>query len=310
MTLICGKELPEEFSGGIVTIGNFDGVHRGHQEMLSVLKRIAGTVGVPSVVMTFDPHPLELLRPHDVPPRLTMLQRKADLLTQHGVDAVLAYPTDRSLLSRSPAEFFTQIVVDRLHARGVVEGPNFCFGRDRAGDVDTLRQLCDESGLSCEVVVPVVVDDDLISSSKIRAQIVAGNVNVAADWLGHNYRVTGTVARGAGRGASVGFPTANLENVETLIPANGVYAGRAFLGEEMHTAAVNVGTNPTFGDARQKLEVHLLDYEGDLYDREFTLEFLTRIRDVVEFKDAAELQTQIDQDLKEVRAVAEKRASR
>lgn len=310
MTLVRGNELPVEFTGGIVTIGNFDGVHRGHQEMLAVLERVAGDAGAPAVVMTFDPHPLELLRPDDVPPRLTTSRRKSELLAEYGVDVVLAYPTDRALLALTPAEFFLQIVRNRLGARGLVEGPNFCFGKDRAGNVDTLRGLCDEAGLSCEIVTPVVVAGDLISSSRIREQIAAGNVEAAADWLGHHYRITGTVAHGAGRGGAVGFPTANLVDVETLIPANGVYAALARLDGQQWPAAVNIGANPTFGDTQQKLEVHLLDFEGDLYGRELNLDFLARLRDVVEFKDATALAAQIEHDLKAVRALADGKASR
>lgn len=310
MTLFRGVELPEAYTGGIVTIGNFDGVHRGHRQMLGELKRLATAAGAPAVVMTFDPHPLQLLRPDEAPPRLTSIERKAELLGELGIDAVFAYETDHALLGLTPEEFFSQIVLGRLRARGLVEGPNFCFGKDRAGDVDTLRQLCNSAGLTCEIIEPVELGGGMISSSRIRAQIAAGDVVAAAENLGHRHRVTGVVAHGAGRGATVGFPTANLEQLDAMLPADGVYAAEAIHGADRYTAAVNIGANPTFGEAQRKVEVHLLDFTGDLYGTTLSLEFLTRIRQVVEFRDRGALREQIETDLKAVRAVANAEISR
>ncbi len=304
MKLFHGFEDPAAYRGGFVSIGNFDGVHRGHQSMVAALVDQARAADVPAVVLTFDPHPITLLRPAETPPSLSTLQRKVELLTQRGVDCVIAYPTDHALLSLSPEEFFEQIVLAELEARGLVEGPNFCFGHHRAGDVSTLRLLCEASGLTLEIVGPVKIGRQLVSSSKVRALIAAGDLSEAISLLGHSYQVHGLVIRGADRGRSIGFPTANLQGVETLLPPDGVYAGIAHHGGEEHPAAVNLGPNPTFGEEGRKLEVHLLDFTGDLYGRTLAVDFLDRLRDTRSFAGADELRTQLAQDIEQVRKKA------
>lgn len=304
MKLLHGFTEPQAYRGGFVAIGNFDGVHRGHQTMAALLVERAQAERVPAVVLTFDPPPVELLRPGQVPPRLSTLDQKARLLAECGVEVVIAYRTDRDLLNLTPGEFFERIVLGELDARGLVEGPNFFFGRDRAGDIPMLRTLCDKAGRSLDVVSPVKVGERLVSSSEIRSLIGTGRLRDAVEMLGHPYHLSGTVARGAGRGRSLGIPTANLQQIETLIPPDGVYAGVARHGESEYPAAVHIGANTTFGEQQRNFEVHLLDFAGDLYGERLEVGLLDRVRDTAKFASGEELKRQLARDLERVREVA------
>ena len=289
---------------GFVSIGNFDGVHRGHQSMISLLTRQAAAEGRPAIIFTFDPHPIALLRPGQSPPPLTTTERKLELLAKYGVDVAIVYPTDQALLHLAPRQFFDQIVLDRLDVRGLVEGPNFFFGHNRAGNIRTLHEFCRESGRLLEIVPPVTVEDHLVSSTEIRQLIVAGNVRQAANLLGTAYRITGTVVRGAERGRTIGFPTANLEGVRTVLPRDGVYAGRALTGGVWHPAGINLGESPTFADQERKLEAHLIGFQGDLYGMHIQIEFLDRLRDTMRFASVERLKAQLAADIEQARALA------
>ncbi len=283
--------------GGYVSIGNFDGVHAGHQRMVTTLKRWARAASVPAVVMTFDPHPWEFLRPQGAPPSLTTLEERARLLSHYGADYVVAYPTSQALLALNPDEFFHEVIEAKLGAKGLVEGPNFFFGRNREGNITRLRGLCDQAGMSLEVVPPVMVEDQLVSSSVIRSLLMAGDVNHAVSLLGHLYRVQGRVVSGAGRGGKLGFPTANLELCETIVPGVGVYAGEALVGDQRYAAAIHIGPNPTFGEHCKKLEAHIIDFTGDLYSKQITVAFRERLRDIKKFDGVSDLQEQLKQDI-------------
>ena len=293
-------ELPRGARGGAVAIGNFDGVHRGHAQLIGNLVARAKSVNGPAVVFTFDPHPVRILRPDQCPPPLTWTHRKADLLARLGVDWVIAYPTDEALLRLSAAEFFERIVINSLDARAMVEGPNFFFGHNREGDVNLLRSMTVQAGVSLEISTPVESDDQLVSSSRIRALIQQeGAVGRARQMLTAPYRVRGIVTHGAGRGAKLGFPTANIEGIDTLLPAHGVYCGLAILGDERLPAAINVGPNPTFDDHASKVEVHVIDYDEPLYGRPLEVDFLDRLRDIRSFASPDELVAQLRRDVLE-----------
>ena len=297
------NQFTTEFCGGAVTIGNFDGVHRGHARLVERLVTLAEQVGGPAVVFTFDPHPVRLLRPTEAPPPLTWTRRKASLLSELGVDAVFAYPTDKALLQLAPVEFFQQIICETLQARTIVEGPNFFFGRDRAGNVRLLSELCAQQDISFEVVSPLIVAGNAVSSSRIRRAIADGQIELASQWLTHPYRLRGMVRHGASRGAKIGFPTANMDAIDTLIPAPGVYAGRAHISGIPHTAAINIGTNPTFGEDVFKVEVHVLDFNGTIYGEPLEVDFLSKIRDIRAFSAVDELQNQLHKDVQQVRHI-------
>jgi riboflavin kinase/FMN adenylyltransferase len=289
--------LSDDLRGGAVAIGNFDGVHLGHVRIARRLIERAREVQGPAIVFTFDPHPVRILRPQEAPPPLTWTDRKAELLGELGVDAMIAYPTDEELLRLSPEEFFDQIVRDQLAARVLVEGPNFNFGRARAGTIDVLRRLCKTAAIDLEVVEPITVDGDYVSSSRVRKLISEGRIDVAREMLTHPYRLRGMVRHGAARGAKLGFPTANLDAIDTLLPGSGVYAGRAITAGASWPAAISVGPNPTFGEQRLKVEVHLIGFHDSLYGQPLEVDFVARLRDIQRFDNVAALKTQLERDI-------------
>ncbi|MEM6655043.1 MAG: bifunctional riboflavin kinase/FMN adenylyltransferase [Planctomycetota bacterium] len=305
--------MPAEARGGAVTIGNFDGVHRGHATIVAKLRERAAEAGGPSVVFTFDPHPVRLLRPEECPPPLTWTERKAELLAALGVDLMIAYPTDEALLRLSAREFFDQIVRGLLDARAMVEGPNFYFGRNREGTIDLLGEFAGDAGMSLDIVQPlraaahglkaaaVAPDADaegLVSSSRIRKLIQsAGDVGLARQMLTAPYRLRGIVTHGAGRGAKIGFPTANLEGIDTLLPAHGVYSGLATIDRVRRPAAIHIGPNPTFGEGATKVEVHVIGQHDPLYGKAIEIDFLDRLRGVEQFADKDALVEQLRSDV-------------
>ncbi len=239
-------------------------MHRGHLALVSKLREQARGCGGPAVVITFDPHPLKLLRPAQFQPVLTTANERAEVLVSNGVDDVVILRTTPELLGLSAADFFQSVVVDRLGARSVVEGVNFGFGRNREGNIDTLRSLCRTAGIELVIVPPVKWKETVVSSSRVRAALLKGEVRQAAELLGRPYRLSGKVATGKRRGRSIGFPTANLEGIETLIPGDGVYAVRVRIGRAVWPGAANIGANPTFGEDVRKVEVHVIGFEGQL----------------------------------------------
>jgi riboflavin kinase / FMN adenylyltransferase len=294
------SELPAELRDGAVSIGNFDGVHQGHAKLVRTLREQAESVGGPAIVFTFDPHPVRLLRPDEVPPPLTWADRKAELLEELGIDGMIVYPTDKRLLALTPQEFFRELVVEQLGARAMVEGPNFFFGKNRAGDIKSLQTLCAESDVTLEVVQPLTVGDDYVSSSRIRGLIRAGDVDQAAQMLTRPYRIRGMVTHGAGRGASIGFATANINAIDTILPGIGVYAGLSCVDEQWWPTAINIGPNPTFGEDRLKVEAHLIGYSGSLYGQPLEVDFIAFVRETRPFGSVDELANQLKKDVEEV----------
>jgi riboflavin kinase / FMN adenylyltransferase len=272
---------PPEFAGGAVTVGNFDGVHLGHQALAAAARRCADGVKGPAVAVTFDPPPHQVLHPDSGPPRppLTTLADRAELLQKAGADHVVILRTSPALLALSPEAFFEDILVRQLGAKAVVEGHDFRSGRGRSGTTDTLRTLCAESELAFEEVPQLHYKGEPVSSSRVRAAIVGGDVALAAELLARPYRIAGVVVAGAKRGRTIGFPTANLDNVPTVLPGNGVYAVRAAVRGKMWSAAANIGPNPTFGEEVRKVEVHLIGFSGEVYGEPMAVEFVGRLRD-------------------------------
>ena len=293
--------LPTSLQSGAISIGNFDGVHLGHARIVERLLAAAKRVEGPAVVFTFDPHPVRILRPAETPPPLTWTERKAELLAELGVDALVAYPTDEKLLQLSPREFFEQIVRKSLGAKAMVEGPNFYFGHKRAGTIEVLADLTAEAGISLEVVTPYQLDEQFVSSSRVRKLIAEGDVQQAAKLLTRPYRIRGMVTHGAGRGSKLGFPTANVDAIDTLLPAQGVYAARAHITGKSHLAAVNIGPNPTFGENALKVEVHLLDFSSSIYGQPLEVDFLAYLRGVKPFSSVEALLEQLNHDVQQVR---------
>jgi riboflavin kinase/FMN adenylyltransferase len=298
------KDFPALAQGGAVAIGNFDGVHRGHVVIVRRLLERAKAVRGPAIVFTFDPHPVRLLRPEQCPPPLTWTERKAQLLHAVGVDWIVAYPTDEALLNLSARDFFEQIVRGTLAAKAMVEGPNFYFGHNREGTIERLREFTSEADISLDIVPPVEVEGGLVSSSRVRQLIASGELATANQLLSRPYRIRGIVTHGAGRGAKIGFPTANLEGIDTLLPAPGVYAGRAWVAGEGWPAAINLGTSPTFGDESVRVEIHLIGQDESLYGQPMEVDFLARLRDIRPFPSVDALVEQLRADVAQAKQLA------
>jgi riboflavin kinase/FMN adenylyltransferase len=304
------EEVPAEWGRSVVTIGEFDGVHLGHQRIIARAVEVARERGLPVVVITFDPHPDEVIRPGTHPPLLTTSRRRAELLVGSGSDAVLVLPFTLGFSRLSPDEFVQTVLSDRLHAAAVVVGENFRFGHKAAGDVPLLSTLGEKLEFGVEGVPLVVKGHGVISSTEIRERLETGDVAGAAVLLGRPHRVDGVVVRGHQRGRALGFPTANLQTpAHTAIPADGVYAGWLLTlapdgtEAERWPAAISVGTNPTFTDvAERTVEAYALDRDDlDLYGVRAAIEFTDRLRGNVRFDSIEDLVTQIHADVDEAR---------
>jgi riboflavin kinase/FMN adenylyltransferase len=295
-------ERPPGFAGCAAAIGNFDGVHRGHLALVAATIRRAKELGGPAVAVSFDPPPYQVLFPHaPVRPPLTDLAERTRLLHAAGIDRVAILRTTPDLLALTPERFFADVIVRQLGAKALVEGFNFRFGVNRSGNTNTLRSLCSGAEIYFEEVPPFELDGETVSSSRVRAALMNGDVSLAERLLGRLYAIAGTVVKGAERGRTLGFPTANLSDVHVVLPGDGVYAVRAKVSGEWRPAAANIGPNPTFGDDARKIEVHVLDFAGDLYGSRLELEFTSKLRDTHPFATAAELIVQLKQDVEHAR---------
>lgn len=287
----------------VVAIGFFDGVHRGHQTIVKRAVRAAEQAGQRSVVVTFDRHPMEVVKPGSQPKLLQTLARRAQSLAEQGVDLVVVMPFDDDLRHRTPEEFVDHVLVGPLQATRVVVGANFRFGHRAAGDVAVLSDLGPSRGFTAEGVTLLELDGVVISSTEIRAATDAGDVERAARMLGRPHLVDGVVVRGDQRGAGLGFPTANLQVSRRIqVPARGVYAGRFLMPDGAALdCATNVGVNPTFGGQDLRVETYLLDWSGDLYGLAGAVDFRHRLRDELRFERVDDLVVQMHADVAEAR---------
>jgi riboflavin kinase/FMN adenylyltransferase len=294
--------IDESWRKAYLAVGNFDGVHRGHQALVARLRERAVQAGRPALVLTFDPRPVEILRPAQAPPPLSWIERRIELLLRAGADEVGVFRTGPWLLNLTAREFFDRVIRSQFDAQGMVEGPTFGFGRDRGGDATLLARWCQEAGMSFEVVPPVEVDGLLVSSTQIREALAQGRVEQAARLLGQPHRIRGTVVPGARRGATLGFPTANLTGIAQVLPRHGVYAGHAYLPDgQTRPAAIHIGPNATFDATEPTVEAHLLDFSGNLYGLPLQLDFLRALRPTRRFDSVPELLAQISADVAQVR---------
>ncbi|MCO8123811.1 bifunctional riboflavin kinase/FAD synthetase [Stieleria sp. TO1_6] len=297
-----GAAPHEGLHGGVASIGNFDGVHRGHTSLLKQTRRLADKLSGPAIACLFDPHPIAILRPDAAPKRLTSVAERARRMKPFGIDYLVVCRTSRDLLGLSAHEFFDALIRDNLKCRGMVEGENFCFGKGRGGDVQLLRTLCAEHQIEFEIAEMASAAGQSISSTRIRDLLAAGEVAAAAQMMATPHRISGVVVHGDARGRTIGFPTANLEQIDVVIPGAGVYAGHAIIKEQSYQAAIHIGKSPTFQSGlANKVEVHLLDFSADLYGQTLTVEFIDQIRGIIRFESADALTTQLHKDLQSVR---------
>ena len=303
---LAGLKRPPQ--GAAVAVGTFDGVHLGHRALLGATIAEARNRGLAPLALTWDRHPASTLRPQQAPPLITSIVRKLQLLREQGLDhAVLAFDAD--LASWPPERFASDVLAEALGAKLVMVGQNWRFGRRAAGNIDTLARLGAELGFEAHAVQLERPEDDLVvSSTRIRAALADGDVGRARLLLGRPFDFDGTVVHGDGRGALLGYPTANLEVDQALVrPRKGIYAGRAVIDGDVHPAALSIGINPTFvtDDARPpiRIEAYLIDFSGDLYGRRLRIELLQRLRDELSFDSTAALVEQMGRDVAATRAV-------
>jgi riboflavin kinase/FMN adenylyltransferase len=305
--------VPTGWGHSIVTIGVFDGVHRGHQAIIREAVRIGAERRTPSVLITFVPHPSEVVRPGSHPPVLTSIVRRAELVAELGVDVFCALPFTLEFSRMAPDEFVHHALVERLHSSAVIVGENFRFGYKAAGDVELLGALGQTFGFTAHGVPLLREGDTPLSATYVRSCVHAGDMTTAAEVLGRPHRVDGVVERGDQRGRELGYPTANLRTEQwTAIPADGVYAGRVVRLDEwgrtveaapVGAAAISVGTNPTFEVRQRRVEAYVLDFEGDLYGDSLGIEFHTRLRGMEKFDSVEALVRQMALDVDQTRAL-------
>lgn len=286
-------------TGTVITVGSFDGVHRGHLAVLHEIALRARAAGRSSVLVTFEPHPLEVVRPDAAPPLLTTLAEKRALLARTAIDRVEVVPFTDALRNLTPEAFVRDVLEQQFGMRELVIGHDHGFGRGRSGDVELLKRVGGEDGFAVDVVPAVLLEDGRsISSTLIRAAVAAGDLATAARALGRGYGATGRVVQGAGRGRTIGIPTVNLEPppARKLLPPDGVYAAVVHGEGLTRGAMVNLGPRPTFGEHARGLEAHLFAFDGDLYGKTLTVEFVAPLRDVRRFESKEQLVAQLQHD--------------
>ena len=292
------EDIREVIAGSCVTIGNFDGVHKGHQKLIELACTRAKSQDLVSVVVTFDPHPLQVLRKDAAPPFITLTEQKLELISQVGPQVCLLLDFTMEMARLSPEEFVRKYLVDGLGMKEMIIGYDYHLGKGRAGNFETLTELGRKYGFTVDRLDPVTIDDAVVSSTRIRDLVQMGKVWPVRNLLGRFYQVKGQVVRGMNRGGRLlGFPTANLKLVDELFPKPGVYAIWVEIGNQVHMGVANIGLNPTFGNDALSVEAHILDFSGDLYDSDIRVHFVQRIRDEKKFSGIDELKDRIAKDV-------------
>jgi riboflavin kinase/FMN adenylyltransferase len=297
--------LPDDGRGTVITVGTFDGIHRGHWAVLQEIRRRALESGRRSVLVTFHPHPLKILRPDEAPLLLTTPAEKKEILAETGLDYAVFLSFNHVLAAYSPRRFVEEILLGRLGVQELVIGYDHGFGQGRSGDAETLQAIGGELGFAVDVVSPISSRDIPVSSSRIRKALLAGNVEAAREGLGRPYCMRGLVVRGDGRGKKLGFPTANLRVPLNgkLIPPPGVYAVRGGLSRRgVFGGALHIGPRPTFSGSPPSIELHLMDFQDDIYGEEIRVEFIRFLREVRPFSSASALVEQLKSDIESTRA--------
>jgi riboflavin kinase/FMN adenylyltransferase len=305
MDIVRGHQQAPPWRGAAIAIGNFDGVHRGHQALLARARAHADHAGVLAVALTFDPHPTQVLAPVAAPRMITSLHRRLELLAAAGMDAVVVEPFTRALAGLTAEAFVDDVLVDALTAHAVVVGYDFSYGQGRQGTTHTLADHGERAGFAVDVVAPVEIDGVAASSTRIRRALAAGDLGLVDRLLGRRYDVDGVVVHGAKRGRTIGVPTANIACHGELLLAPGIYAVRlAVEGGPLLPGVASLGTNPTFlNNGGLSFEVHLLDFAGEIYDRHVRVEAVARLRDEAKYDSIEALVAQIQRDIADGRAI-------
>jgi riboflavin kinase / FMN adenylyltransferase len=311
MKIFRSLDEGEAFANPVLTIGNYDGLHVGHRHIISKVLAKAREISGTPMLMTFDPHPLTVLRPDASLHLITPLEEKERRLAEAGIEVLWVLPFDGVFRSIEAESFIREVLCRRLGVKALIIGYDFKFGRGGLGNVELLQKFAGECGYFFEIVPPVTLEGEKVGSNRIRKMIMEGNVERAARFLGRPYMMEGAVVKGRGRGAGIGFPTVNLATGFDLIPARGVYVTEVAIGQEgaegmaaprAVPAVTNVGYNPTFGDGGMTIETHILDFIGDLYGQRLSVYFLKKLRDEIKFSCVDALSEQIAFDVRAARA--------
>lgn len=298
MKVIHGtKNFPGAVPHPVVTIGNFDGVHLGHQIIFKQVAELARKTQGTSVVLTFEPHPMKIVAPDRMPPMLTPFAKKKQLIEPCGIDYLICEKFDREYAEQSPRDFIRDILVERIGVKEIMIGFDYSFGKGGEGNVNTLWVKGEELGFRVKVIDPIKINNQLVSSSLVRGLIEKGKVEEAAEYLGRPYSLIGPVVKGFSEGENMGFPTANIEPGDVLIPARGVYAVKIRHHDGRYKGVANIGVNPTFNRNRLSIEVHIFDFNQRIYDNEIEISFVNRIRDEIQYQSAGDLIKQIEKDV-------------
>jgi len=298
------SELKSPIQNPVLTIGNFDGVHKGHLALFERVKQIAKEINGSSVVMTFDPHPIKVLSNGNGPPVITPTPQKLRLIKEVGIDIILCLPFTKEFANIPAKDFVEKILVEKIGVKYVVVGYDYSFGKNRQGNIEFLKKMAQRYQFKVEVVEPVSINGIIVSSTKIRKLVQEGKLEEAKLLLGRNYQVTGTVISGKNRGARIlGYPTANLKLIDELTPKVGVYAVKVHIDNEVYKGVANIGYNPTFGNGAFSVETHIIGFNRNILGKEIIVEFVKRLRDEKKFESPSELAEQIKKDIQEAQKV-------
>ena len=304
MKIIRGsRNIREEIKNPVLTLGNFDGVHVGHQAIFRNVTLRSKEIDGTSVVFTFEPHPLKIIAPDRCPPLLTSFHKKMELIQEAGIDMVICADFNRRFADQHPRDFAKNILYKKVRAKEIFVGYDYTFGRGREGTIAYLKKMGNEFGFKVNVVDPVKIDVNLVSSSLIRELIEDGKIEQASLFLGRTYSIKGKVIDGHKKGTVIGYPTANIDVHHELIPHTGVYGVRVVNEGIYYDGIANVGFNPTFNRDSLSVEVHIFDFKKDIYGKEIEIAFIGRIREEIAFKSAQELVEQIGQDVKRAKDI-------
>jgi len=298
------NEIKKPLTNPVLTIGNFDGVHKGHLALFDKVKERAKAIAGQSVVMTFEPHPLKIMRPADGPQLITHTGQKLELIEKTGIDVIVCVSFDREFAAIPARDFVNNVLVKKIGIKEIVVGYDYTFGHNREGDINLLREIGNDFGFVVHLVGPIEIDHTLVSSTSIRRLVQEGRLEEARVLLGRDFEVQGTVVKGQNRGGRLlGFPTANLNPHGELLPKRGVYAVKLLIDDVFYKGVTNVGYNPTFGNTGLTVETHVLDYSGELMGKTIKVHFIKRLRDEKTFKTLEELSEQIAQDIARAKEV-------
>jgi riboflavin kinase / FMN adenylyltransferase len=306
MQIVTGMNIYDKIlDASIVTIGNFDGVHRGHAEIFAHLKQNSIVRGIPSVVVTFEPHPLKILAPESAPSLITTFEQKCALIEESGIDYLVVVPFSKEFSQVPANDFVLKILCAPLGMRHIIIGHDYAFGRNREGNFKTLENLGTLNGFTLEDLPPIGEEGVVFSSSLVRTAVADGDMVAASRFLGRYYQISGTVVHGREIGQTLGFPTANIATPNELFPSDGVYAAMVEVDGQLVKGACNIGCNPTFGVNTRTIEVFLLDFSGQIYDHGIKVRFVKKLRPERKFPDVAALKSAISQDVANARIILE-----